>query len=103
MTVVRIVGSLRDWINARDRRRLARRTQPPEDIERHYWDRTEYGRDAAGLNILGYREVSKSLNDPYVNSPTLPAASNGVTGHLDRSVRRRVPSIHVQYTRQHRG
>ena len=97
---MRIVGLLRDWINGRDRRRLARHTQPPEDIERHYWDRTEYGKDAAGLNTLGYMEVSKRENAPYVQSPTLPAASNGVTGHLDRSVRRRVASIHVLYTRQ---
>ena len=103
MTGVRIVGLLRDWINGRDRRRLELHTQPPEDIERHYWDRAEYGKDAAELSTLGYREVSKRENDPYVQSPTLPAASNGVTGHLDRSVRRRVPSIHVQYTRQDPG
>jgi hypothetical protein len=96
---MRIVGSIRDWINARDRRRLAGHGQPPENLLSHYWDRTEYGKDAAGLNVLGYSPVSESRNDPYVVSPTIPAASNGVMGHLDRSVRRRVPAIHVQYTR----
>jgi hypothetical protein len=97
---MRIVGALRDWINTRDRRRLAHHRQPPERILRHYWDRAEHGKDAAGLNVLGYRQVSETRNDPYVASPTIPAASNGVMGHLDRSVRRRVAAIHVQYTRR---
>jgi hypothetical protein len=97
---MRIIGSLRDWINARDRRRLAGQRQPPENILRHYWDRAEHGKDAAGLNVIGYTQVSETRNDPYVVSPTIPAASNGVMGHLDRSVRRRVPAIHVQYTRR---
>ena len=74
MTGVRIcvVGSLRDWINGRDQRRLARHTQPPEDIERHYWDRAEYGKDAAELSILGYREVKKGRTTPMSKARRFP-------------------------------
>jgi hypothetical protein len=71
----------------------------PETIERHYWDRQEFGTDAAALEAVGYAPLSTSENDPYVNGSTLPAATNGVVGHLDRTVRRRVAAIHVLYQR----
>jgi hypothetical protein len=94
----RIVGSFRDWLNARSVRRMLRSQAFPETLERHYWDGQEYGKDAAGLEALGYVPFSRTENEPYVGA-TLPAASNGVSGHLDRPVRRRVPSIHVLYRR----
>ena len=50
---------------------------------------------ARGAGIRGGVEVA---SDPYV-SATLPADTGGVMGHLSRTVRRRVPSIHVIYQR----
>ena len=75
MTGVRIVGLLRDWINGRDRRRLARHTQPPEDIERHYWDRAEYGKDAAGTQHPWVQGSLKKGERPLCPKPH---ASRGV-------------------------
>jgi hypothetical protein len=95
---MRIVGSFRDWLNARSVRRMLRSQDFPETLERHYWDGQEYGKDATGLEALGYVPFSRTENEPYVVG-TLPAASNGVNSHLDRPVRRRVPSIHVLYHR----
>jgi hypothetical protein len=99
MTAPRVVGSFRDWLNARELRRMVVKQHFPETIERHYWDRREFGTDAAALEAVGYEPMSTSENDPYVSGSTLPAASNGVGGHLDRTVRRRVAAIHVLYRR----
>ncbi len=98
MTAARVVGSFRDWLNARELRRMVSTQHFPETIERHYWDRKEFGTDAAALESVGYAPLSTSENDPYV-SGTLPAASNGMGGHLDRTVSRRVAAIHVLYRR----
>lgn len=100
MTRVRLVGTLRDWRNARDLWRLARRGQLPDNIERRYWDRTEYAKDAAELNTLGYTEVSTGEVDLCLHRPTVPPASNEVVDPLEWAVQRRLPSIHVHYTRQ---
>ena len=92
MPAVRVVGSIRDWFNARDVRRMVRRQVFPDPFLRHYFDSAEYGRDEAALQAIGYMTVAKDV--------TLPAASNGVTGHLDRRIQRRVASIHVLYARR---
>jgi len=99
MTFTRFVWPLRDWLNARDARRLARRRELPATIERSYWHSIEYAKDAARLESLGYSEASEADNDPYVRA-SLPAAAGGVSGQLGRTVERRVPSMHVIYQRR---
>ncbi len=99
MAAIRVVGSIRDWINARDVRRMARRQVFPESLVRHYFDRAEYGRDEAALQAIGYMTVARDETPTHVGV-TLPASSNGVTGHLDRRIQRRVASIHVLYRRR---
>jgi hypothetical protein len=99
MATTRVVGSFREWLNARETRRMVRRQRFPESLQRNYWDRAEFTKDAAELEALGYAAASTEENDPYVTA-TLPAASNGVSGHLDRTRSRRVAAIHVLYTRQ---
>ena len=100
MTKLRIVGSLRDWRNARDWWRLARRAQLPDSIERRYRDRTEHVRDAAGLTTLGYTQVSRGETNLFVHQSTAPAASDEVIHPLDCGVQRQAPSFRVHYTRQ---
>jgi hypothetical protein len=99
VAAVRVVGSIRDWFNTRDVGRMVRRQVFPDPLERHYLDRAEYGRDEAALQAIGYMAVAKDETPSRVGV-TLPAASNGVTGHLDRRVQRRVASIHVLYRRR---
>jgi hypothetical protein len=98
MASIRVVGSIRDWLNARDVRRMVRRESFPDPFERHYFDRAEYGRDEAALQAIGYIAVARDETPSHVGV-TLPAASNGVSGHLDRRIQRRVASIHVVYRR----
>jgi hypothetical protein len=88
----------RDWLNARDVRKLSRAASPPPTVEKAYWHETEYSRDSTRLGALGSEVASEVASDPYV-SATLPADTGGVMGHLSRTVRRRVPSIHVIYQR----
>ncbi len=99
MAAIRIAGSIRDWFNARDVRRMVRKQQFPDPMLRHYFDLAEYGRDEAALLALGYMAVGKEVTATHVGV-TLPASSNGVTGHLDRRIQRRVASIHVLYARR---
>lgn len=99
MAAIRVVGSIRDWFNVRDRRRMVRKQVFPEQLVRHYFDLAEYGKDEAGLQALGYMAVAKDETPTHVGV-TLPASSNGVTGHLDRRIQRRVASIHVLYRRR---
>ena len=99
MGAPRLVGSIRDRLNARELRRMVAKQHFPETIERHYWDRKEFGIDAAALEAVGYAPLSTTVDGSYVGSSTLPAASNGVGGHLDRTVRKRVAPIHVLYRR----
>jgi hypothetical protein len=99
MAAIRVVGSIRDWINARDVRRMTHRQAFPESLVRHYLDRAEYGKDEAALLAIGYMTVAKDETPTHVGV-TLPASSNGVTGHLDRRIQRRVASIHVTYRRR---
>ncbi len=99
MAAIRVVGSIRDWINTRDVRRMGRRQVFPESLVRHYFDRAEYGRDEAALQAIGYMAVARDETPDHVGV-TLPASSNGVVGHLDRRIQRRVASIHVLYRRR---
>jgi hypothetical protein len=99
VTALRVVGSIRDWLNARDVRRMVRRQVFPDPFERHYFDRAEYGRDEAALQAIGYMAAARDETPTHVGV-TLPAASNGVSGHLDRRIQRRVASIHVLYRRR---
>jgi hypothetical protein len=93
---------LRDWLNARDARKLSCAASPPATVEKAYWHETEYARDSTRLEALGYEVASEVASDPYVTA-TLPADTGGVMGHLSRTVRRRVPSIHVIYQRAAAG
>ena len=99
MAAIRVVGSIRDWFNARDVRRMVRWRAFPETMARHYFDQAEYGRDEAGLQSIGYMAVARDITPTHVGV-TLPAASNGASGHLDRRIQRRVASIHVLYRRR---
>jgi hypothetical protein len=99
VAAIRFVGSTRDWFNARDVRRMVRRQTFPETILRHYFDQAEYGRDEAALQGVGYMTVAKDLTPTHVGV-TIPASTNGLTGHLDRTVQRRVASIHILYRRR---
>jgi hypothetical protein len=99
MAAIRVVGSVRDWINARDVRRMVRRQTFPEALVRHYIDLAEYGRDEAALQGIGYVAVGKDVTPSHVGV-TIPASTNGLSGHLDRRVQRRVASIHILYRRR---
>lgn len=99
MVAIRVVGSIRDWINARDVRRMVRRQTFPEALVRHYFDLAEYGKDEAALQRIGYMMVGKDVTASHVGV-TIPASTNGLTGHLDRRVQRRVAYIHILYRRR---
>lgn len=99
MAAIRVVGSIRDWINTRDVRRMVRRQTFPEALVRHYFDLAEYGKDEAALQGIGYMAVGKDVTSSYVGV-TIPASTNGLTGHLDRRVQRRVAYIHILYRRR---
>lgn len=96
MTVDAFGVWFRDWLNARDARRLSHRAVRPDTVEKAYWHDTEFTRDSTRLAALGYEVASEVENDAYV-STTIPANTGGVMAHLSRTVTRRVPSIHVIY------
>jgi hypothetical protein len=99
VAAIRVVGSIRDWFNTRDVRRMVRRQTFPEALVRHYFDLAEYARDEAALQGIGYMTVGKDVTPTHVGV-TIPASTNGMTGHLDRRVQRRVASIHILYRRR---
>ena len=78
---------------------MVRRQSFPDPFVRHYIDSAEYGKDEASLQAIGYMAVAKDVTPTHVGF-TMPASSNGVTGHLDRRIQRRVASIHVLYRRR---
>ena len=88
---------LRDWVLARDARKLAKRTEPPAHIERTYWTGRDYQRDSARLALIGYFMVDESHNAPYLT--VNPGGQMGDRGR-GRVVRRRVPIFHVTYARR---
>jgi len=81
---------------------MTRMRRFPETVERAYWDRTEYSKDAARLAAAGYVVDSESDNAPYVHAD-IPAAGGGVDGILSRTISRRVPDVHVIYRRPPRS
>ena len=87
---------LRDWVLAREARKLAKRTEPPTHVERTYWTGRDYRRDCARLALIGYSMVDESHNAPYV-TVQLGARTGYGAG---RVVRRRVPIFHVTYARR---
>ncbi len=99
MPGTRIAGSIRDWINARDVRRMVRKQTFPDPLVRHYFDLAEQSRDEGTLLGIGYMPVTKVETEPYVGV-TIPASTNGAGGNLERRVQRRVASIHVRYERR---
>jgi len=90
---------IRDWFNARDARRLERGGQHPDTIERTYWTARDQSKDAARLAALGYTPASERDEQP-VEEVTMLADTGGVTGHLDKTVSRRVPLAFVTYRRE---
>jgi hypothetical protein len=99
LAATRIVGAIRDWFNARDVRRMTRTQRFPDTLIRHYFELAEYGKDEGALQAIGYVAVAKDQTATHVGV-TIPASTNGLTGHLDRRVQRRVASIHVLYRRR---
>lgn len=89
---------LRDFVNVLDfaRRRIFHRFPPT--LRRAYWSADEFRRDTDRLARLGY-ELESQTETPGSVTSVLPAVAGGVTGHLDQSVERRIPSIHVVYRR----
>lgn len=87
MAAIRVVGSIRDWFNTRDVRRMVRRQVFPETLVRHYFDQTEHGRDEAALQGVGYMMVGKQVTPTHVGV-TIPASTNG----LHRSSRPQGPA-----------
>jgi hypothetical protein len=88
-----------DRMNQLDARRMRRRRQLPESIEKPYWHNDAFARDSVRLEALGYAVESEADNDAYV-SATYLANTGGGFGQLTRTVSRRVPSIHVTYRRE---
>lgn len=85
---------LRNWLLARDARKLARRSQLPQTITRTYWTAGDYEQDSVRLATLGYRVSHETSNAPHVVVHLV-----GRTGYRGgRVVRRRVPIFHVTYT-----
>lgn len=97
--MTRVGAWLRDAVNALDvaARRIFRWL--PQTLRRGYWSGDEFRRDAARLARLGYEVESHTETSDSVTS-VLPAVAGGVTGHLDQSVERTLPSIHVVYRRR---
>jgi hypothetical protein len=87
-----------DSMNQFDARRLRRRKDPPESIEKPYWHSDAFAKDSARLEALGYAVESEADNAAYISS-TYPANTGGGFGQLSRTVTRRVPSIHATYRR----
>lgn len=86
-------------MNQVDARRMRRRKQLPESIEKPYWHNDAFAKDSARLEALGYAVESEADNDAYISS-TYPANTGGGFGQLNRTVSRRVPSRHVTYRRE---
>ena len=91
--------AFRDWLNARQARRIARRQPLPDTIERAYWRATDYEKDSRRLDGLGYVVASETENAPYVTGASV--ARGETSGYYSgRTMRRRVPSYHVIYERR---
>lgn len=89
-----IAGPLRNWLWARDAQKMRAKGVYPETIERSYWTKSEYARDVARMQELGYTVTSEQTNEPYVTGPVDPRSVRPPT-------RRRIPIFHVIYERGH--
>lgn len=58
-------AALRDWLNARDVRRMARRCSWPPTLERTYWTAYEYQRDLGRLQRHLYRPTLERASRPF--------------------------------------
>ena len=76
MPGARIAGSIRDWINARDVRRMVRKQAFPDPLVRHYFDLAEQSRDEAALLAIGYIPVTK-VETAASGGVKIPASTNG--------------------------
>ncbi|HKR99721.1 MAG TPA: hypothetical protein VJU79_09420 [Candidatus Dormibacteraeota bacterium] len=85
-----LAGPLRNWLWARDARRMHETGRRPDTIERSYWTAAEYERDSPRLEALGYIVASRSESEPYVSGPPDPRT-------LRPPSRRRVPILYIVY------
>lgn len=94
MSAVDIAGPVRSFLWGRDARKMQRRHEFPETLERAYWSRRQYDRDSERLRALGYRVTSEEAAEPFITLPSYPVF--GRTSARPR--RRRVPCIYVHYS-----
>ena len=92
-SVVDIAGPVRSYLWSRDARRMQRTQQYPAELQRAYWSRRQYDRDARRLRALGYRVTSEEAADPFITLPSYPVFGR----EAGRPRRRRVPCIYVHY------
>ena len=93
VSAVDVAGPLRSLLWARDARKMARRGQFPETLERAYWSRRQYDRDSRRLGVLGYHVTSVEAVEPFITLPSYPMFGRTST----RPRRRRVPCIYAHY------
>ena len=93
MSAVDVAGPLRSYLWRRDARKMQRRNDFPETLDRAYWSRRQYDLDSQRLRALGYRVTSEEAVDPFITLPAYPMF--GRTAGRPR--RRRVPCIYVRY------
>ena len=91
-----LAGPLRSWLWRRDARRMQRSGRFPTQLERAYWSRRQYDRDARTLGALGYRVDSEQAVEPFITLPSMPTFGRA----NPRPRRRRVPCIYVAYSRE---
>lgn len=65
-------AALRDWLNARDVRRMDRRGSWPPTLERLYWTPYEYQRDLERLQRHLYRPTLERASRPYPDLAAYP-------------------------------
>ena len=93
VSTVDVAGPVRSFLWGRDARRMERRHEFPQTLERAYWSRRQYDRDSPRLRALGYRVTSEEAVEPFITLPSY--AMFGRTSVRPR--RRRVPCIYVHY------
>ena len=92
-STVDIAGPLRSFLWRRDARKMQRRHQFPETLERAYWSRRQYNSDSQRLGALGYCVTSVEAVEPFITLPSYPIFGRTAT----RPRRRRVPCIYAHY------
>ena len=92
-SAVDVAGPIRSYLWGRDARRMQRSNHFPETLDRAYWSRRQYDRDAQRLRALGYRVTSQEAVEPFITLPSYPMFGRA----SNRPRRRRVPCIYVHY------